>query len=471
MRALANDARVTSARANAEAATHAATAPEAVAPRGLGAGAGAVAVILAAGEGSRLGRPSKPLASVAGLTLLERTVATVRAAGVSRVIVVVGHAKESVARFVAERRLDVELVENDRFSLGSGSSAAVGGLVAGDRFVLMMCDHLVEPEAVARMIACREPFAVAVDTQPAYGETHEATKVRIANGAVVAVGRDLDRWDAVDAGIFVCDRSVVETAEHVLAAGDATWNDVKRRWIAEGRRLEAVDLTGAFWIDVDTPDDVRRAERLILERATVKPFDGIVSRKLNRRVSPRISLLLVRAGASPTATTLGTFAFTLVAAGVLALGSRSALALAAGGVLVQLASIFDGCDGEVARATLRSSRFGALLDTLLDRVSDAALLTALAVAAGFATGTWAALTVAVFFALFVPYVKAAYEASARRSFPPLRLSFGRDARMLTIAVAAVALQPLWALVAVAVVSGGEAVVRSVVALRAVARVP
>jgi choline kinase len=73
------------------------------------------AVVLAAGEGSRLGRPSKPLARVAGLTLLERTVATLRAAGVARVIVVVGHAKEAVAEFVSERGLDVEVVENDRF--------------------------------------------------------------------------------------------------------------------------------------------------------------------------------------------------------------------------------------------------------------------------------------------------------------------------------------------------------------------
>ena len=122
------------------------------------------AVILAAGEGSRLGRHSKPLARVAGVTLLERAVAAVRAAGVGRVIVVVGHAKEAVAQFVAQRGLEVELVENDGFSVGNGSSAVAGGQVAGERFLLMMCDHLVEPEAVARMIACHALFAVAVDT-------------------------------------------------------------------------------------------------------------------------------------------------------------------------------------------------------------------------------------------------------------------------------------------------------------------
>jgi CTP:molybdopterin cytidylyltransferase MocA len=87
------------------------------------------AVILAAGEGSRLGQPSKPLARVAGLTLLERAVATLRAAGIEHVIVVVGHAKEEIARFVHSRALDVVLVENERFDAGSGASAVAGGQV------------------------------------------------------------------------------------------------------------------------------------------------------------------------------------------------------------------------------------------------------------------------------------------------------------------------------------------------------
>ena len=93
------------------------------APRRGSNGGCVEAVILAAGEGSRLGRSSKPLAEVAGLTLLERTVASVRAAAITRVVIVVGHAKEAVAEFVSRRGLEVELVTNERFSIGNGSSA------------------------------------------------------------------------------------------------------------------------------------------------------------------------------------------------------------------------------------------------------------------------------------------------------------------------------------------------------------
>ena len=72
-------------------------------------------MILAAGEGSRLGRPSKPLTRVAGVTLLERAVSAAREVGVGRVVVVIGHAKEDVARFATECGLDVEMIENDGF--------------------------------------------------------------------------------------------------------------------------------------------------------------------------------------------------------------------------------------------------------------------------------------------------------------------------------------------------------------------
>jgi phosphatidylglycerophosphate synthase len=135
----------------------------------------------------------------------------------------------------------------------------------------------------------------------------------------------------------------------------------------------------------------------------------------------------------------------------------NALVLVAAGVFVQLCSIVDGVDGEVARASLRASPRGGFLDSVLDRVSDAALLIGLAVAAGPDTATWSALVAALFGSLAVPYVKASYEAAFDRPLPPgARGSFGRDTRMLLVALAAVSLQPFVGLVAVAAVSYIEA---------------
>jgi choline kinase len=69
--------------------------------------------------------------------------------------------------------------------------------------------------------------------------------------------RELDAWEAVDAGLALCDAEVADVAERSLAAGEQSWNAVKRRWLGEGGEIEAVDLEGLFWIDVDTPADRR----------------------------------------------------------------------------------------------------------------------------------------------------------------------------------------------------------------------
>ena len=427
-----------------------------------------VGVILAAGSSSRLGGVPKPLIRVAGVTLLERAVSTLRSAGVERIVVVVGHARADVREFAAREGLDVELVENDDFALGNGSSLLVGGRAAAARFLVAMVDHVVAPEAVTRLLASRAAFALAVDSKPCRCDIEEATKVRLKGDRVVAATRELEEYDAVDAGLAVCDLAVVAAAERSLLAGETTWNAVKRHWLAEGGEIAAVDLEGLFWIDVDTPEDVRRAERLILASAARKPSDGPVARLLNRRLSWRLSLLLLRAGVSPDAATLLAFVLALLAGGALAAGHEWSAALVGGGVLTQIASIVDGVDGEIARASLRASPAGAFLDSVLDRIADAALLAGLALAAGLDTPTWAALAAALFGSLQVPYVRASYEASFGQPFPPAphRLGGGRDVRLLVVAVSAVALQPFGGLVAVALLANLEVAHRAARAWRA-----
>src|SRR3954453_2824247 len=105
----------------------------------------------------------------------------------------------------------------------------------------------------------RSPFAV--DTEPVHCDGEEATKVSIVAGAVVDVGRRLAVWDAVDAGIFLCDRSVAETAEDALAGGGGKGDGRNGPMNAQGRPGVAGDIGGSVWIDVDTPEDVHRAER------------------------------------------------------------------------------------------------------------------------------------------------------------------------------------------------------------------
>lgn len=81
------------------------------------------AVILAAGGSSRMGRP-KQLLPIEGSPLLLRTVQTVLASPAWPVVVVLGHAVETLRPLLA--RLPVQVVHNAEWSKGLGSSILAG---------------------------------------------------------------------------------------------------------------------------------------------------------------------------------------------------------------------------------------------------------------------------------------------------------------------------------------------------------
>jgi CDP-diacylglycerol--glycerol-3-phosphate 3-phosphatidyltransferase len=82
-----------------------------------------------------------------------------------------------------------------------------------------------------------------------------------------------------------------------------------------------------------------------------------------------------------------------------------------GGIMVLFAGAFDLLDGAVARLTQRSTRFGALLDSTLDRLSDAALLFGLLVLYVRQQSTWGILLIyiALVGSMMVSYIRARAE--------------------------------------------------------------
>jgi phosphatidylglycerophosphate synthase len=100
-------------------------------------------------------------------------------------------------------------------------------------------------------------------------------------------------------------------------------------------------------------------------RATGKAGDGLVSRWLNRPISQRVTwLALAIPGVRPIHVTLLNALLALPM--LLCLLTIEPAGLILGAILYQAASILDGVDGEMARATWRTSAEGASLDSLID---------------------------------------------------------------------------------------------------------
>ncbi len=119
-------------------------------------------------------------------------------------------------------------------------------------------------------------------------------------------------------------------------------------------------------LKIGTAADRRQATHDAL-RATQKATDGWVSRHCNRPISRACSRVALAAGLSATGASLVTLMLGLVCAWVAA--QPGYLAFVGTGVLFQLASVLDGMDGEIARATFTESERGARVDTIVDQLT------------------------------------------------------------------------------------------------------
>ncbi len=438
-----------------------------------------LALILAAGLGSRL-RPKtqtpKPLTRVLGLTLAERVVCTVLDAGISRFLVTLGHEAETVRGHfsdIAQRRgVTIDFVEAKNWERGNGASAlAAKGRTGDTPFFLVMVDHLFDAK-IAHALAGDPPvpgeMRLAVDRdKDGIFDLDDVTRVRIDDGRIQAIDKTLDDWDAGDTGVMLCTSGLYEGLERATANNQHGLSDGLRELAGEGR-ARTVDVTGLSWLDVDTPDALREAERRLMRDQSSKTRDGPVARHLNRPVSRWISRILVRTSITPNQISLASWLLSCIAAGMMAMSGYPALAI--GGAVAQLASIVDGCDGEIARLKHSQSAFGGWFDAVLDRYADAFLLFGLMWHEFAATGT--TLSVVLGFAAIVGSFLNSYTADKYDGLMAQRLQgasyfrLGRDVRVFVIFLGAVLNQPLFALAVVALTMNVEVVRRIVIYARA-----
>ena len=391
--------------------------------------------------------------SLLGLSLAERTVTSCIAAGIERFLVVLGHCADQVRahyREIATRRqCEIEFVTADDWKRGNGASLlAAADTVAGETFLLTMSDHLIAPSLIKKILrnSPREDgICLAVDRdKTSIFDVDDVTKVVLSDDRVVRIGKTLKEWCAADTGVFFCTRALFEALRRARTQERHSLTDGVSELAAAGQ-VKAVDVTGESWIDVDTPETFREAHRRLLANLTKGGEDGYVSVRLNRPISTRISARMVSTGITPNQITVISFLLSLLGAGLLSVG-QYAVGLV-GGLLVQLAFIIDGCDGEIARLKHMSSARGAWLDTVLDRYADMAV--ALAVTYAFTAAHTGPLPwiLAAFGFIVASYVTKEFAIRHDRPYPNdiLNRLKRRDLRILLICLGAVVGRPFEAL--------------------------
>jgi len=411
------------------------------------------AVILAAGLGSRLRLQTdipKPLTNMLGLTLAERVVCTLLDIGVRRFLVTLGHEATRVrAHFsdIARRRgVTFDFIEVEGWERGNGASAlAAKGRTGEAPFFLVMIDHLFDPR-IARALADDPPapgeMRLAVDRdKDGIFDLDDVTRVKIDEGRITEIAKDLGDWDAADTGVMLCTSGLFEGLEGAAAINKHSLSDGLRELARKGR-ARTLDVTGMSWLDVDTPEALCEGERQLMRNQGRKTRDGPVARNLNRPVSRWLSRYLVRTTVTPNQISV---------------------------ISWQLASILDGCDGEIARLKHSQSEFGGWLDAVLDRYADAVLLFGLMWHEFAATGT--NLSIVLVFAAIVGSFLISYTADKYDGLMAQRLQgasyfrLGRDTRVFVIFLGAVLNQPVFTLAVIALVMNVEVVRRIIICRR------
>lgn len=421
------------------------------------------ALILAAGDGTRMrsfiGDRPKVLSPLLGVPIIERIILSAKEAGIEEFFVITGYKGDLVREKIGDGSklgVKVSFIKNSDWEKGNGMSALSAKGVLDKPFVLLMGDHIFEPSTLKALLSSNRltdsESILVVDSQPnnVLG-LEEATKVKVENGKIVAMGKNLDDFNGVDTGMFLCSPTLFDALKSVKKE-NRTLTDGMKILIKAGK-LKSFKVKNRFWIDIDTPLDFNSAKEALLGNLNKRKGDGIISRHINRRLSLPISKLIAKTGLTPTKITIISFSMAVFSSYLFALGGD--IERISAGFIAQFASVVDGCDGEIARLKFKKSAFGAWLDTVLDRYADSFLIFGILLGSiklfGPNTMFMAISFAAVLGTFLTSYSAKEFQLRFRRKTPrlPIPISSSRDLRIFLIFVGAVFNQLFLALLLIA----------------------
>jgi len=428
-------------------------------------------LILAAGKGSRLAArgDSKPLVSFLGLTLIERAILAAQSCGLTEFYVVTGCSGEKVRAFLdkfsREKNLNITHVINEDWEKENGLSVLKAKELLDEKFILMMVDHLFDRDILVKLTQQQiqeGEVILAVDSNVnsnSLVDIDDVTKVHIEDGKILDIGKDVSEYNAFDTGFFLCSPSIFAAIETSIDRNNDSTLSGGIRILTDAGAARALDVSGNFWMDLDDENAFRKAQKSILRKLT-KFSDGPVSRYLNRPISTRITRFLVKTKVTPNQISFFSFLLCLISSVLFLKGGYATLL--AGAILAQIASIIDGCDGEIARLKYQSSAFGGWFDAVLDRYADAFLLFGLICHIYFLNDNFLYIIVG-FLALtgtfMNSYTADKYDGLMRKLEVRTRFRMGRDIRIFIIFLGALINQILLILFIIGVVTNVENVRR------------
>lgn len=238
-------------------------------------------LIVAAGKGLRLRRhgKSKPLVELCGKPLIAHVIENAKIAGVKDFVVVTGYEATVLEAYLHDLApklgVSIRTVYNHEYEKPNGLSVFAARDEMNQRFLLAMCDHLMDPEMV-RELAIQtitdDEVLLGIDTRldNPYVDLEDVTRVRVVGGRIDAIGKDMENYNAFDTGIFLCSHGFFRALGKSAREGDFNISGGMMKLATAGKaRVHDLSRGGddPVWIDVDSPEMFEMAEKYLCQNS------------------------------------------------------------------------------------------------------------------------------------------------------------------------------------------------------------
>ncbi|MGC1389401.1 MAG: phosphocholine cytidylyltransferase family protein [Bacteroidales bacterium] len=241
-------------------------------------------VILAAGAGSRLkpltDHSPKCLLKTGAKRILEMTIENLLATNNSEIIIVTGYLEKEIRKFIRERfpKLKITYIYNEFYASTNNiySLWLVKDTVQGDDMMMMDSDIVFDKRIISKLLNSGyknclalkrhdvhdEEIKVKTDTKGCVIEISK--EVKISEAAGESIGIEIFSKEALTELYSIIDRKVV-TEKNVNQFYEAAFQELSLN------DLYIVDITEYFCMEIDTEEDLKKAE--------VHIFDQLVQEK------------------------------------------------------------------------------------------------------------------------------------------------------------------------------------------------
>jgi choline kinase len=246
------------------------------------------AIIVSAGQGRRLlplteDTPKCLLPVVDGRAILEVQLRALAACGVDHVTVMVGFRADKVEQFIAShgvRGLAVETRYNPFYEMADNLVTVwLATQSMREDFILLNGDTLFEEEVLRQVLAAPSaPLTVTINEKGGYDD--DDMKVSLdENMSLRAIGKTLDPKvvDGESIGLLLFRGKGVEIFRNALdlavrtPEGMNAWYLSVVNTIAKTERIETTSITGLWWGEVDSPEDLAEVSVSLAERVERAP--------------------------------------------------------------------------------------------------------------------------------------------------------------------------------------------------------